>query len=402
MAHKHSVYDGDTHFKIDELTRHVKNESEIKSMLVQYDHNSERFTFEVPRYVDGHDLSQCNAVRVHYINIDKSKRTENKGVYEVTDLQICPDDDEIVICSWLISNNATQLVGALYFVVQFACIEDNEVVYSWNTARYTGVVITDGIYNGDDIEREYADILQVWYEKLFEMTGGNIDLNTGDAVKFWVGSSAEFEQVKDELPKDCVVFLTDAPVTAEGAPSGNGIAYTENGDEGGHVFNFSNTTGFGLYEEKGKGHFKLWSLPNSNGDYACCLVPSKDGFMSLGSSSRRYDRIYAKEFIGTSTLNVHSGFYTYSPNTQLENGVYLFQFRKMNGVTVEYSFQAVVLIDGSSTDDDTIYLGESVTGDRYRVKVKEGKLAMSRSRSSSDTFTDLTDVEWFARYKKIG
>lgn len=328
MAHKHSVYDGDTHFKIDELTRHVKNESEIKSMLVQYDHNSERFTFEVPRYVDGHDLSLCNAVRVHYINIDKSKRTENRGVYEVTDLQICPDDDEIVICSWLISNNATQLVGALYFVVQFACIEDNEVVYSWNTARYTGVVITDGIYNGDDIEREYADILQVWYEKLFEMTGGNIDLNSGDAVKFWVGSSAEFEQVKDELPKDCVVFLTDAPVTAEGAPSGNGIAYTENGDEGGHVFNFSNTTGFGLYDEKGKGHFKLWSQPNSNGDYACCLVPSKNEFMSLGASTRKYDRVFATRFEGSALsadritppiIDVNAN--TYQIN-QLQAGIY--------------------------------------------------------------------------------
>lgn len=298
MALKHSVYDNDTHFEIDGLTRCVKNVTETKSMLVQYDHNSERFTFEVPRYVDGHDLSLCDTVRVHYINIDKSKRAENKGVYEVTDLQVSPDADDVVICSWLISNNATQLVGTLHFVVQFACTDDGDVVYSWNTARHTGVSITDGIYNGDDLEKEYGDILQWWYQRLFEMTGGNVDLNTGEAVKFWVGTSAEYEQEKDKLPTDCVVFLTDAPAVAERAPSVD-EAHTDDGDEEGQVFHFSNTTGFGLYGEKDQGHFKVWSRSNSKGEDACCLVPSKNGKLMLGASDRRFDRVYADKFIGT-------------------------------------------------------------------------------------------------------
>lgn len=298
MALIHSVYDNDTHFKIDALTRCVKNVTETKSMLVQYDHNSERFTFEVPRYVDGHDLSRCNAVRVHYINVDKNKRTENKGVYEVTDLQVSPDADDVVICSWLISNNATQLVGSLCFVVQFCCIdESNNVVYAWNTAKHSNVAITDGIYNGDDIEREYADILQEWYIKLFEMEGGNVDLNSGEAVKFWVGTRAEFESVKDDLPEDCIVFLSDEPVVAEGAPSTD--EHTNDGDEEGQVFDFSNTSGFGLRGDTTQGHFKIWSQPNSNGDSVCCLVPSKNLFMMLGAPSRIFDRVYAKEFIGT-------------------------------------------------------------------------------------------------------
>ena len=168
MTHTHPVYDTDTHFKIDGITRIVKNVSETKTTLVQYDHNSERFTFEVPRYVDGHDLSLCNAVRVHYINIEKSKRTENKGVYEVTDLQVNPDDDQMVLCSWLVSNNATQLVGALYFVVQFTCTEGDKVLYAWNTARHTSVTVTDGINNGEEIAEAYADILQEWYNRILE------------------------------------------------------------------------------------------------------------------------------------------------------------------------------------------------------------------------------------------
>ena len=76
---KDKIKDTDTHFIIDGSTRLVKNASETKSMLVQFDHHSERFTFRVPRHVDSHDLSLCNAVRVHYLNIDKSKRMENGG-----------------------------------------------------------------------------------------------------------------------------------------------------------------------------------------------------------------------------------------------------------------------------------------------------------------------------------
>lgn len=168
MELKHNVFDTDTHFKIDGLTRQVKNVAETKTMLVQYDHNSERFTFEVPRFVDDHDLSLCDVVRVHYINIGKTSRTEIKGVYEVTDNRVSPDDDNVVLCSWLISNNATQLVGSLYFVVQFACVKEREVIYSWNTARHTGVTITDGIYNGEELEETYADALLNWYNEWVE------------------------------------------------------------------------------------------------------------------------------------------------------------------------------------------------------------------------------------------
>ena len=105
MGHIHKVYDTDIHFKIDAVTRAVKNVSETKVMIVQHDHNSERFTFEIPRYVDGHDMSTCNVVQIHYINTDSAHTNGNhSGIYEVDDLQISPDSDDVVICSWLISS----------------------------------------------------------------------------------------------------------------------------------------------------------------------------------------------------------------------------------------------------------------------------------------------------------
>lgn len=169
MAHKHSVYDTDTHFIIDGVTRAVKNASQTKTMLVQHDHNSERFTFEIPRMVDGHDMSICNSVQVHYINIDSTDKTKKtSGVYEITDIQISPDSDDVVICSWLISGNATKYVGNLSFVVRFACVSDDGTLdYAWNTATHSAVSVSTGIYNGEAVVEEYVDVLEQWRQELF-------------------------------------------------------------------------------------------------------------------------------------------------------------------------------------------------------------------------------------------
>lgn len=166
MAHTHSVTDTDIHFEIDGVTRSVKNVTETKTMLVQFDHNSERFTFKLPRYVDGHDLSLCNMVRVHYINIEKSKRTQNSGISEITDLAVCTDDQQYVTCSWLVPNTATQLAGSLHFVVQFACEENGKALYSWNTAKHTSVIVADGIDCGDAVVTENESLLTQWKNQL--------------------------------------------------------------------------------------------------------------------------------------------------------------------------------------------------------------------------------------------
>lgn len=151
MAHIHSVYDNDVHFKIDGITRTVKNVSDTKAMVVQNDHNSERFTFELPRIIEGHDMTTCNRVQVHFINTDSRDKTLfNTGIYVVDDLQVCPDDEDIVICSWLISREATKYVGKLEFTIHFACIESGstDVVYAWNTVKFSNVFVSESIFVG--------------------------------------------------------------------------------------------------------------------------------------------------------------------------------------------------------------------------------------------------------------
>lgn len=170
MPHEHSIYDSDLHFQINAITRAITNTASRKTTLIQYDHNSERFTFEIPRYVEGHDMSTCNVVEVHYLNIDATTKEKKQGIYDVTDLQISPDDENVVICSWLISQNATRYVGSLNFLLRFVCTTNGTVDYVWNTAIFTGISISSGIYNGDVIVEEYADILEQWRNELVNST----------------------------------------------------------------------------------------------------------------------------------------------------------------------------------------------------------------------------------------
>lgn len=253
MAHNHPVTDIDTHFKIDGATRLVKNVSDTKTMLVQYDHKSERFTFEVDRKPDEHDLSLCNRVRVHYINIEKSKRTENKGVCPITDtLQIHSEDDSLVTCSWLVPKEATLLVGSLHFVIEFACIEGNELLYSWNTARHTAVSIAEGIDGGEEVINANIDILTKWEndikdnlivsleqttistedngENIWTATFGNgttqelkvrngskgdtgligsIETVQGNPLHFFVGTQAEYDALSDDKKQNLFAIITD-------------------------------------------------------------------------------------------------------------------------------------------------------------------------------------------------
>ena len=160
MGHLHSVYDTDNHFKVNGITRVITDVSKSKTSVVQYDHNSERFTFEIPRYIEGHDMATCNSVSVRYQN-GSPKDGINKGKYIVGDFQISPADENVVICSWLISKKATQYAGALKFYLRLECITEKEPDYVWSTSMYTGITVQPSFDDFDVVEDgdyvEYPD-----------------------------------------------------------------------------------------------------------------------------------------------------------------------------------------------------------------------------------------------------
>lgn len=185
MAHNHLVVDTDVHYKIDGITRTVTNIDETKRELVQHDHNSERFTFEIPRFVDGHDFSECNAVQVHYANLDKFEKVKGSGVYNVDDLHVSSEDENTVILSWLISGNATGTVGTLNFSIRFACINDGVVEYAWNTTVFKGISILEAVCYSDEEVEEYIDIFAQWKAEVDEIVsrGGLPQVTTDDNGK---------------------------------------------------------------------------------------------------------------------------------------------------------------------------------------------------------------------------
>lgn len=163
MAHTHSVIDADKHFKIDPITRAIENQSE-KLVLIQGDHNSERFTFELPLTVENHYMNLCNKVEVHYINVKADKTEQIEDIYEVDDLSF---NDDTVAFSWLVSGNATKYAGKLSFVIKFKCVADDGTAdYVWNTAIFSEISISDGINNAEALADEYSDILASWQARI--------------------------------------------------------------------------------------------------------------------------------------------------------------------------------------------------------------------------------------------
>lgn len=159
MTHQDMIVDQDPFFIIDPSTRRITNQSKSDTNVIQYDHNSQRFTFSLPRYVDGHDMSNCGVIEVHYSNIDAVTKEEITGVYLVDDIKIDDTDDTKVTLTWLLSQNVTQRVGKLDFLIKFMCYSDDVLEYAWNTAICSGIAVGKGMSNNGTVEAECADII---------------------------------------------------------------------------------------------------------------------------------------------------------------------------------------------------------------------------------------------------
>ena len=187
MGHSHAVLDKDTHFKIDPVTRAITTSSE-KLSVMQFDHNSERLTFEMPRYIEGHDMSICNRVEAHFMNIDSKTKEVISGHRELDDFQIDPKDSEKVIVSWLITKGSTKLGGLLHFLLNFRCLEDDVETYAWHTDFFKNYSVKGGMDAAALFETEYVDVIEQW--KAFVMEHFTRDLTVWKA------------DTKEEITKD--------------------------------------------------------------------------------------------------------------------------------------------------------------------------------------------------------
>lgn len=177
------IIDSDIPFTINATTRELKNESG-KTVLIQYDDKSERFRFTIDKLVEGHDMSQCNLVEIHYSITEASTRKKHTGVSLVPTgedglvLHPSSDNPDKLEFSWLLTRSITQYAGTLGFAIRFlvtsaepieevcdnckSVLGSTDILYCWGTAVNNTIVIASSIDGGTNIEEEYADIIADW------------------------------------------------------------------------------------------------------------------------------------------------------------------------------------------------------------------------------------------------
>ena len=177
MSHVHNIIDTDSHFYIDPVKRTVTTKAD-KLYVVQYDHDSERFTFQVNRFVEEHDMTQCDRIEVHFTNTTRRKDQRVDDVYHVKIGDRSHDNDTFFF-SWLVSSNATQLVGTLQFSISFICLDENgEVSYEWSTTTNDTIQVLTKLENTELVKEKYPDLYNQLKQDILNSipsSGGSVD-----------------------------------------------------------------------------------------------------------------------------------------------------------------------------------------------------------------------------------
>lgn len=243
--HDHTVSDSDSYFIIDPDSREITNAAAVKNTVMQFDHMSEIYTFEVPRYVEGHDMTLCNRARVHFINVDGKTGEEHRDVAEMDDLRVDPEDENRVLSTWTIRREATQLAGNLSFAVQYMCVaDDGEVVYEWHTDIYSDVDVKRSLNNSEAAVIEYTNILEEWYQKLFSSESSGVsDEQIAKAVSDYLTENPIEQVTEEELTAAIEAYFIDHPiendtVTEEELAEAIGVYLAEHPIEGGENVGF--------------------------------------------------------------------------------------------------------------------------------------------------------------------
>lgn len=182
MAHIHKltdVIDTDSYFEIDVNSRTITDRNPIATVLMQGDSNSEEITFKCPRKTDTHDLSDCNRIEIHFINVGSGGQ-HSDDVYPVKDADryFVNDDPDNFYFRWTVSPNATVYAGTLTFGIKFICeVGDtaSESDYVWNTSIYSGINVGKSMQNSKAIISRYEDLIGHFYNQFVAVGNETLD-----------------------------------------------------------------------------------------------------------------------------------------------------------------------------------------------------------------------------------
>lgn len=158
----------DAHFIINTVTRAISlsGSPNKKLTIMQFDNKSERYSFDIDKVIDGHDLTKCNNVQIHFKNIG-SNRQQYASTYKVEDIKVNPSDENKITFTWLIGGECTQFSGVLGFLVSFECLDDKaNLLYRWSSSVFNGIQVTAGMDNDDIVFELYSDDLLKWQTEM--------------------------------------------------------------------------------------------------------------------------------------------------------------------------------------------------------------------------------------------
>lgn len=151
---------------IDPITKTIapKYRNQKAVYVAKGDLNSVYIRFEMPRYVDGFDMSaEENIIHIHYVNMDGKDETKvSRGLSDAVDIEV---EGENIIFSWLVPNTATRYAGVVSIGITFERYDTvngkAEEVYSWSTAPYGKTIVWDSLDNTAEVtEREYDYLVE--------------------------------------------------------------------------------------------------------------------------------------------------------------------------------------------------------------------------------------------------
>jgi hypothetical protein len=166
MAHLHEVKDADTHYIIDPLTMIISNANGVKNKLQQGNHNSEIYTFELPKVIEGHEMSLCDKVEIHFINNSTNKADKSGGVYVVKDMHVDETESDKLLFTFVMDGAATKYNGSLWLRILFACTSDGVYTYKKWTEIFKDIIVGEGFENTTGIIEENTDLLVAWKAEL--------------------------------------------------------------------------------------------------------------------------------------------------------------------------------------------------------------------------------------------
>lgn len=139
--------------------------------IAKKDHNSVLLLFEIPKIVDGYDITKDgNIIHIHYANISYEKIINpedvlganisydelkvSRGMSEAEDITV-DDEEGTVTFGWRVPNTATRYAGVVSIGITIERYEDvdgiPQEVYSWSTAPYGGTIVQDSMDNSDEV-----------------------------------------------------------------------------------------------------------------------------------------------------------------------------------------------------------------------------------------------------------